>query len=417
MSAFSPIGVLAPFLKNKNGGVAVVFGLLAPVLFASVAISVDYASTSRDRVKAQAAADAAALAAVIKASRTSGSVGYRKKEGEDEGDRVFQADTAGLQITSTQIKVTDLANGASVTAWGKTPQQILSFVSPEDHQYKVFANAGALYQAPVCLLSMDGTASPGIMFKGSGSFKGPDCVIWSNSTDSASLMFQGSSNVSAKIICAVGKVRKQGSNTISPAPQENCEPFADPLAGWVPPSYSTACTYSNFSPGGSVVTLSPGVYCGSTTVNADQVTFNPGTYVVRNGTMDVRGNTKVTADKVLILLSGTSNVDLSSNGLFVVSADSALAASNVAIGAADASATGTIKLKGTTRFEVQGTVYAPKHTIDITGNADLIMTEPQTTIVGKSITVDGSGSIIFKGRQVGKSPRWVDGSSTARLTQ
>ena len=139
--------------------------------------------------------------------------------------------------------------------------------------------------------------------------------------------------------------------------------------------------------------------------------------MVRNGTMTLKGNTSVTADKVIILLSGDSNLDLNSSGALSIMADTALAANSVVIGAADSMATGTIKLTGTTKFEVQGTLYAGKHTIDVTGNADLIMTEPQTTIVGKSVTVDGSGSIIFKARQVGKSPRWVDGSSTARLTQ
>ena len=329
---------------------------------------------------------------------------------------MFAADATGLQITSTNVVVTDLADGASVTAWGKTPQQILSFFNNADHQYRVHAHAGALNRAPVCLLSMDATASPGIMFKGSGSFKGPDCVVWSNSTSTDSLKFQGSSKVTAKILCAVGQVREQGSNTISPLPEHNCEPFEDPLAGWTPPSHSIACTHTNFSPGGSTVSLSPGVYCGNTTINAAQVTLQPGTYVVRNGTMTLKGNTSITADKVLIVLSGTSNLDLNSSGDLSITAAPGVA-NSVVVGAADSIATGTIKLTGNTKFEVQGTVYAAKHTIDVAGNADLIMTEPQTTIVGKTITVDGSGSIIFKARQVGKSPRWVDGSSTARLSQ
>jgi Flp pilus assembly protein TadG len=417
MRAFNLIGYMASFFKNKEASTTVLFALAAPILFATVAISVDYASTARDRAKAQAAADAAALAAVIKANRTAGADNIQRTEGAAEGERVFNADTAGLQITSKQIVLTEKADGASVTAWGTTPYNILPISGVLEYSYKVHANAGALNQAPVCLLSMDSTASPGIMFKGSGSFKGPDCVVWSNSTDSASLTFQGSSKVTAKILCAVGKVRQQGSNAVSPVPEQNCDPFPDPLAGWAPPSFSTACTFSNFTPGGSVVTLSPGVYCGSTTINAAQVTLSPGIYVVRNGTMTLKGNTSVTADKVIILLSGDSNLDLNSSGALSITADTALAANSVVIGAADSMATGTIKLTGTTKFEVQGTLYAAKHTIDVTGNADLIMTEPQTTIVGKSVTVDGSGSIIFKARQVGKSPRWVDGSSTARLTQ
>ena len=408
---------LTVFVRDRGGNVAIMFGLLTPLLFGAASIALDYSSTAKDRTKAQAAADAAALAAVLKANNSSGSVGARMQLAKEEGAHVFKADAEGLQITSTNVTVTEKLDGASVTAWGKTRFKLLQITDILEYSYKVHANAGALNVAPICLLATDTAGAPGIVFKGNGTFKGPDCVVWSNSTTSSALRFQGSSNVSAKLICAVGGVQKQGSNTITPAPEAQCEPFADPFAGWTPPSFATACTSSNVTKSGNDVTLSPGVYCGNSTISADYVKMLPGVYVIRNGTFSVKGKTEIKGNDVVILMSGTSSLDLNSSGDLSITASPTLATRSVVIGAADASSSGSVTLTGNSKLEVQGTIYLPKHTIDVTGNADLVMTEPQTTIVGKSISVDGSGSIIFKGKDKGNSPRWIEGTSVVRLTE
>ena len=402
---------------NERGTTAVVFGLVTPLIFAMAAVALDYSYTASDRTTAQAGADSAALAAVIEANRAKGTLSERREYAQQMGAKAFNVAAEGLQITSKDVVVTEKLDGAAVTAWGKTRVKLLQVSDAAEHTYKVFARAGALNRASVCLLAMDNNGSPGIFFKGTGRFKGPDCVIWSNSTRNDSLAFQGSSDVSAQLICAVGGVSKQGSDKITPAPESQCEPFADPFATWAPPSVSTACGFTNVTRDSGTVTMAPGVYCGNTTISADNVTFSPGVFVVKNGTMTIKGKAKITGSKILILMSGTSSLDLNGSGELSISGDPALASKSVVIAAADNTASGTVNLLGNTKLEVQGSIYLPKHTVEVLGNSDLVMTEAQTTVVAKTITVSGSGSIVFKGRETSNSPRWLDGTSSAWLSQ
>ena len=408
---------LAAFKQDKRGATVVIFALTTPLLFAVTAAGVDYASTAKDRTKVQIAADAAVLAAISQANRSGGGLATRKEAGKLEGQRIFNAAVPGLQITSVDIQVSDTLHEASVTAWGKTRNKILQVIDVAEYDYKAFAKAGAVSQAPVCLLSMDISANPGITFKGKGTFKGPDCAIRSNATTDQSMLFDGSPNVSAKLICAAGRIRNASNGTVTPAPTENCAPIPNPLADWIAPSVSSACTYSGLSRSSSNETLTPGVYCGNTNINADHVTLNPGVYVIQNGTMAVKGNTDLRGEGVLLLMSGNSSLEMISSGDLTLTADSTISEKSVVIAQRSSSSTGSVLLSGNTKFEVQGSVNLPNHVITATGNSNVVMAEPQTTLIGKTITIDGSGSVIFKGREVGASSTWVDGSSFTRLTQ
>ena len=409
---------LAAFKQDKRGATVVIFALTTPLLLAVTAAGVDYASTAKDRTKVQIAVDAAVLAAVSQANRLGGGLATRKEEGKLEGERIFNAAVAGLQISSVDIQVSDTLHEASVTAWGKTRNKILQIIDFAEYDYKAYAKAGAVSQAPVCLLSMDTSANPGITFKGKGTFKGPDCAIRSNATTDQSMLFDGSPNVSAKLICASGRTRNiSNGGTVTPAPTENCAAIPNPLADWTPPSVSSACTYSGLSRSSSNETLTPGVYCGNTNINADQVTLNPGVYVIQNGTMSVKGNTKLRGEGVLLLMSGSSSLEMISSGDLTLTADSTISGKSVVIAQRSSSSTGSVLLSGNTKFEVQGSVNLPNHAITATGNSNVVMAEPQTTLIGKTITIDGSGSVIFKGREIGASATWVDGSSFTRLTQ
>jgi Flp pilus assembly protein TadG len=49
---------------DRRGGVALILGLAAPILFGGIAAAIDYSALVNQRARLQAAADSAALAAV-----------------------------------------------------------------------------------------------------------------------------------------------------------------------------------------------------------------------------------------------------------------------------------------------------------------------------------------------------------------
>src|SRR5689334_15387592 len=57
----SKLGLVSIFPADSNGGVAVMFGLVAPALFLAAAMAMDYTNFVTERAHLQSAADAAAL--------------------------------------------------------------------------------------------------------------------------------------------------------------------------------------------------------------------------------------------------------------------------------------------------------------------------------------------------------------------
>src|SRR5260370_10519050 len=89
----------------------------------------------------------------------------------------------------------------------------------------------------------------------------------------------------------IGGDYHDGGCTLSPAPDKNrgTGQVSDPLSWASPPSFTAGhCDYTNWT--NVSLTLSPGTYCGGITISSGLVaTFNPGTYVLYGGGMNVSG--------------------------------------------------------------------------------------------------------------------------------
>jgi hypothetical protein len=67
---------------------------------------------------------------------------------------------------------------------------------------------------------------------------------------------------------------------------------------------------------------------------------------------------------------------------------------------------------------MNGSIYLPKSTLEVTGNGTLSVGLPEQSIVAKSIIVSGTGKIEFKGRDKGTAPNaTVPGQLSTRLIQ
>jgi hypothetical protein len=75
------------------------------------------------------------------------------------------------------------------------------------------------------------------------------------------------------------------------------DPFAERFAGAYPDTES--CTKTNVNLKNGIYKLSPGVYCGNTILKPQaHVTFEPGTYVFKNGILEIQGQASATGNGV-----------------------------------------------------------------------------------------------------------------------
>ena len=127
-----------------------------------------------------------------------------------------------------------------------------------------------------------------------------------NSTSSSGITITGGTTVTASQIDVVGGASVTGGSTATPAPITGTAIVSDPLISLAAPSVG-ACAYNNYSPGFGTWTLNPGVYCGGISItNGATATFNPGTYIINGGSLNLVGGTTDTGTGVTFYMTGTN---------------------------------------------------------------------------------------------------------------
>jgi RHS repeat-associated protein len=155
------------------------------------------------------------------------------------------------------------------------------------HAHKALATTVPAYDQ--CIYALDKTAANALYINGAAIINATGCGVVVDSSSSTALKFSGSGSFTAKYFDVVGGYSTSGAVTFSPTPQTDSAYQPDPLTFLVPPS-STACNYTNFKATTGSSTLNPGTYCNGITISgATNVTFNPGTYILMGGGLNVTG--------------------------------------------------------------------------------------------------------------------------------
>ena len=310
---------------------------------------------------AQAAADSAAVAAVVAAGTSTITCGT--------GGVVCQAATScSSASTGTNIKAgcqygaangisnsnmtiaantTSPVNGVAVSYWvtatvaeprAPTFLQALGF---RTMTVGASATAGAITSGTGggggCLYALDPTSSEALYLNGANLALTCGVYINSNNTSNAfqlnsaaACLYYSTTNTGcpslstdslplnmvtgAKITCSgCGCKTDAYYGSQNPSNGTQCadptygSPVADPLASLPAPSY-TGCNQTNYSwsNSGTAPTLSPGVYCGGIKLTGGTTVMNPGTYILNGGGLEIEGaNTVVSGSGVFFY--NTSN--------------------------------------------------------------------------------------------------------------
>ena len=142
-----------------------------------------------------------------------------------------------------------------------------------------------------CMWILDPLASASLNAVGTSNVQS-NCGIYLNSSSSGAFRAQGGAVVKAASIQVVGGANIANNTTIQPTPTTGVSPAADPLASLPAPTYE-GCDFNYLSIGNGTTTLNPGVYCGGLKISGANaiVNFNPGTYIINGGGMQVTSNT------------------------------------------------------------------------------------------------------------------------------
>ena len=288
---------LVKFKTRTDGNIAVTFAIAIVGIMMGLSVAIDLNRASETRRYLQDVTDAAALAGAAAMEDEKN----RRKLTYSTLKKNFVAKIKGRgKIDSYSIKFNDRARTVRVEMSTTLKASLLPILGKSG--YKVAAGSTATKGTPGgsagCLHVLDPNTANALTITGNASVGGK-CEVTVASTNARSVSIRGNGRVGFDKICNAGGSVLAGNARVHPKPDDHCRVGPDPLASLSPPVPSVpnahGCDYNNVRKWGQIsVKLNPGVYCGGLQVGGSiYVTFNPGTYIIKDGPVSIAGSSVV----------------------------------------------------------------------------------------------------------------------------
>ncbi|MDB5618562.1 Tad domain-containing protein [Tardiphaga sp.] len=372
--------LVADGLKAQAGNVAVTFAIAAVPLLGFVGAAVDYSKANAVKAGLQTSLDSALLAAVNEPSAT-----------QVSRANSFFAGNYGLKVRETATSsFTQGADGSiSGTATANVPSSFLRVfgITTIPATATGTAIAGVSAKSDVCILLINPLRTQALLVNSGAAISAPTCEVHVLSTQNPAAMFNATLGV--KRICVKGStVVKNGG--VTPPVETTCDTISDPFAGKLPVVSSTTCSFSNqvYNPG--VVTLNPGVYCGSTNFNGSgTLTLNPGLYVIKSGAMIFNSGWTVTGtDVTFYLVDQNATLTFNGNVSAKLSAPTSGTYANILMYEPTGLSNSNLPINGTSGSSFTGLMYLPSR--DVTINSVSNMTTNSVSMVFSTLILNAT---------------------------
>ena len=410
---------------HRRGFVLVATTITMSVLLVFVGLAIDVGYLQWQRLRAQTAADAAAVGAVVELRNGSGTSTIVAAGQADAALNGFTNGSSGTTITVNKPPLTGSLTGnnnaVEVIVKQVIPTYFMSIIGQT--QATIGARAVSVLGSGAgggCVYTLNQTASRAFQING-GNSTYFSCGLSVNSNSSTALHMEGSAILYMKNGAGVGvnggtdltgqtKILNSPGNT--PVTVQKVSQFSDPLANVAAPSTSGMTVRSNSNkyydmnakPSGN--TIQPGVYCGGLTIgNTGGATFTlaAGVYVMAGGGFTFNSQAIITGSGVTIYNTSGANSGVSgcNSGYQPFNIDGQ---ANVTLNAPTSGA-----LEGIAIFEdrnisdsrnnqivggattvINGAIYLPHSPLLFSGNNS---SGGYTILVADTITINGNSTI------------------------
>ena len=393
------------FFRNKRGNVAIMAALLLPPLAATAGGAIDFAQAFSARSRVQDALDSAALAGATESAA----------QRDTTAASVFNANLQGTGYSYTGPTFTYNSPNYSGTVTVKMPTSFLGLVgiSTLNVQASSTAVTGGT-KHPICMLALNSTVS-GAISDSAGTVVNASCGVEVNSTNATSVSLSGSARINSDLNCFEGGLKTSGSAGVSPAPTA-CGGIPDPFTSVARPTVG-GCTYNGFTKSGYVGTVSPGVYCGGMNFSNGTITFQPGVYIITNGTLQTSGSASLSGNGVVFYFSG-NNTGINFSGGTSVNLTAPSTGTLAGFVFFVDNKTGTPKsqsqLSGGSTIYYNGILYMPGQQVGLSGQTAAGVTSPYTAYVADTFTLSGSSAVNINAdttKAAGPVPTALSGAS------
>jgi Flp pilus assembly protein TadG len=306
-----PCNGLRKLARETRGGIAVIFAISLPVLLGTLGLASDYAMMMKVETDLQKAADAAAMAGAREIPLARRDAIQVKSAAQSfaafalTGDSAATAENLAASQLTVEASVVDNFSGVKVDIEESWTPFFAHFVQSGITPVRVTATARFVGSNNLCVLGLAKT-NRGVYLDRDARLTGNSCGVFANSTDADGLRVDSGAKLKASVICSAGGSDVSGTATVDPRPITDCPAIADPLASRPAPAFG-GCDHNALQIKDQNKTLDPGVYCGGLIITGTSiVTLNPGTYVIKDGMLQVSGSATMGGDGVAFFITGKS---------------------------------------------------------------------------------------------------------------
>jgi len=239
------------------------------------------------------------------------------------------------------------------------------------------------------VLSEDNPSSLNVTGNAKVVVQGGDIQV--NSSSSKALTASGNGTLTANNINIVGGYKFTGNGGTTSPIHTGVGAMSDPYSNLDAPSVSNNLGGVSLS-GNQTKTISPGYYPNGISVSGNgQLTMSPGIYNIGGSGLSVTGNATMTANGVMLYLSGSAGINLTGNGAVVLTPPTTATSSTYAgisvFQNENNEASDTIS--GNSNLQLDGVIYLPSATVTLSGNGGTFGAQ----IVADQVTVSGNGTV------------------------
>jgi Putative Flp pilus-assembly TadE/G-like len=252
---------------------------------------------------------------------------------------------------------------------------------------------------PNCIYVLNPTASGALSANGSVNMQS-SCGIIVDSSASDALAANGGATVEASSIGVVGGYTSGGSVAFTPTPKTGVVAASDPLAYVRAPTVGS-CAQTNFSVSGntgsssSPYQLYAGTYCGGISIKGTSwLHFNPGTYILAGGGMNVDVNATVTGTGVTFYdttgLGGYGGITLKGTLNFAAPTSGSLAGILFFQDRSTPGSAAGSTINGNASSTLDGAIYFRTTQITYSGNSSV---NGYSIVVADQIVINGNSTV------------------------
>ncbi len=377
--------VLRRFLQDRSAGIAVMFGVAAPVLLLLIGGGVEVAEVFKAKGELQWDVDTAALNGARELGTDQSTATATRAQG-------FAASLAARSTprwtVSTAAQIDASTAAVTVTQTASRPSFFGSLLPPGGWHLKVTSTAVSNSKTPLCVLGLQAGGQKVVSLLSSSQINAAACLVQSDSD----LVSTGSSGVQAAAVRTVGAA----SGAISPAPITDAPAIPDPFAS-LNINVPINCNDGGITAGGGGSTPYPaGVHCGPIVVRGSAtLVLGEGEHYFRNAPFDIRGNASVTGSNVVLIFS--SSASFAAKGNASLSIDGRVDGPYAGfVLVTDRNLSGTVEISTSSAHRLHGTIYVPNGNLLVTGSGNKVADQsPWTVVVAKTLTTDGSANLLI----------------------